>query len=125
MGHRTASGPAPPPEQLEWPPAAGPEPGRRSSRPRKPQESPKSCDACLPPKDDYEGIDYVVGRAVPLRYPADVDSRRFPGLLKLNLGVRTARYARFAAVAKTVEAVSNAPDGAVERARLTTREPNR
>jgi hypothetical protein len=68
-----------------------------------------------------------VGRAVPLRHPADVDSRRFPGLLKLNLGVRTARYARFAAVAKKVEAVSNAPDGAgkVERARLTTREPNR
>jgi hypothetical protein len=62
----------------------------------------------------------------PLRYPADVDSRRFPGLLKLNLGVRTARYARFAAVAKTVEDVSNAPDGAgrVARARLTTREPN-
>jgi catalase len=30
--------------------------------------------------------------------------------LKLNLGVRTARYARFAAVAKTVEDVSNAPD---------------
>ena len=63
----------------------------------------------------------------PPRYPADVDSRRFPGLLKLNLGVRTARYARFAAVAKKVEAVSNAPDGAgkVERARLTTREVNR
>src|SRR3954468_27073 len=73
----------------------------------------------LPRIFDYGGIDYVVGRAVPLRYPADVDSRRFPGLLKLNLGVRTARYARFAAVAKTVEAVSNAPDGAVERARLT------
>jgi hypothetical protein len=32
-----------------------------------------------------------VGRAVPLRYPADVDSRRFPGLLKLNLGVHAAR----------------------------------
>jgi hypothetical protein len=44
-----------------------------------------------------------VARAVPLRYPADVDSRRFPGLLKLNLGVRTGRYARFAAIAKNVE----------------------
>ena len=109
-------------------PAAGPEPGRRSSRPRKPQESPKYSDACLPPKDiDDEGIDYVAGRAVPLRYPADVDSRRFPGLLKLNLGVRIARYARFAAVAKTIADVPNAPDGTstVARARLTTREVNR
>ena len=69
----------------------------------------------------------MVRPVVPLRSPADVDSRRFPGLLKLNLGVRTARYARFAAIAKKVEAVSNAPDGAgiVERVRLTTREPNR
>jgi hypothetical protein len=47
----------------------------------------------------------MCGRAVPLRCPADVDSRRFPGWLKLNLGVRVARYARFAAAA-------NAPGGA-------------
>jgi hypothetical protein len=39
----------------------------------------------------------------PPRRPTDVDSRRFPGLLKLNLDVRIARYARFAAAA-------NAPD---------------
>ncbi len=38
----------------------------------------------------------------PLRYPADADSRRFPGLLKLNLGVRIARSAQFAAAAKTM-----------------------
>jgi hypothetical protein len=38
----------------------------------------------------------------PPRRPTDVDSRRFPGLLKLNLDVRIARYARFAAAAKTM-----------------------
>jgi hypothetical protein len=38
----------------------------------------------------------------PLRCPTDVDSRRFPALLKLNLDVRIARYARFAAAAKTM-----------------------
>ena len=48
---------------------------------------------------------------VPLRCPTDVDSRRFPGWLKLNLGVRIARYARLAAAAKTMADVPNAPDG--------------
>ena len=68
----------------------------------------------------------MLRRAVPLRCPTDVDSRRFPGLLKLNLGVRIARYARFAAVAKTMADAPNAHDTSmVERARLTTHEANR
>jgi hypothetical protein len=61
---------------------------------------------------------------VPLRCPAGGDSRRFPGWLKLNLGVRVARCTRFAAAAKTI---TDTPDGAVKvaRARLTIREANR
>ena len=51
----------------------------------------------------------MLRRAVPLRCPTDVDSRRSPGLLKLNLGVRIARYARFAAVAKTMADVRTRP----------------
>jgi hypothetical protein len=37
----------------------------------------------------------------PPALPGCGNSRRFSGLLKLNLGVRIARYARFAAAAKT------------------------
>jgi hypothetical protein len=48
--------------------------------------------------------------------------------LKLYLGVRIARRTRFAAAAKTIADVSNAPDGAGMVAReldLQTREANR
>jgi hypothetical protein len=38
--------------------------------------------------------------------------------LKLNLRVHAARYARFAAAAKTIEAISNARDGAGKLRRL-------
>jgi hypothetical protein len=63
----------------------------------------------LPRIIDYEGIDYVAAGPSPLRYPTDIDSRRFPGRLKLNLGVRIARYARFAAGAKTIADVPARP----------------
>jgi hypothetical protein len=56
----------------------------------------------------------MCGRAVPLRYPVDTDSRRFPGSLKLNLGVRIARYARFAAPRDDADAPGGA--GKVARA---------
>jgi len=56
----------------------------------------------------------------PPALPRRRDSRGFPGRLKLNLGVRIARYVRFAAGAKTIADVPTAHE-----ARLTTREVNR
>ena len=49
---------------------------------------------------------------LPPALPAEHDTRRFPGVLEFNLSVRIACYAAFAAAAKTITDVPNAPDGA-------------
>jgi hypothetical protein len=65
------------------------------------------------------GVLIRCGRAVPLRYPADVDSRRFPGVLKLNLDVRGAGLLRREDNRRRPAAQTEWPDS------LTTREVNR